>query len=169
LAAGAIVFQAVPGRTAPAPADRPMIVGAALPVVANRAGFRALPATGPEAQAARDLYRAAFVDEPAEVLLKDVATEAELKRRVDGGRWRVLHLATHGVFESPARIAALRADIRLRSTTARNRLTESAMMIHIVRSPPSPLRGRRSSGESARKARSPEAMDAKVRRGFVLR
>jgi CHAT domain-containing protein/Tfp pilus assembly protein PilF len=112
LAAGAIDFQADPGHTAPTPADTPGIVPPALPVVANRAGFQPLPATGPEAQSARDLYHAAFADEPAELLLKDVPTEAELKRRLDGGRWRMLHLATHGFFESPARIAALRADIR---------------------------------------------------------
>jgi CHAT domain-containing protein len=112
LTAGAIDFQADPGRTTPAPADRPRIVPAALPAVAQRAGFRALPATGPEAQSARDLYHAAFADEPAEALLEAAPTEAELKRRLDGGRWRVLHLATHGFFESPARIAALRAEVR---------------------------------------------------------
>jgi CHAT domain-containing protein len=80
--------------------------------VAQRGGFRALPATGPEAQAARDLFRTAFADQPAEVLTGAQATEGALRRRLDGGHWRVVHLATHGFFESPARIAALRADIR---------------------------------------------------------
>ncbi len=35
-----------------------------------------------------------------------------MKRRLDGGRLRVVHLATHGFFESPARVAALRAEFR---------------------------------------------------------
>jgi CHAT domain-containing protein len=109
LAAGAIDFQADPGRSLPA--ERPTIAAAA-PLVAKRGGFQALPATGPEAQAARDLFRTAFADQPAEVLTGAQATEGELKRRLDGGHWRVVHLATHGFFGSPARIAALRAEIR---------------------------------------------------------
>jgi CHAT domain-containing protein len=110
LAAGAIDFQADPGRSLPP--ERPTITPVLAPLVAQRGGFRALPATGPEARAARDLFRTAFADQPAEVLTGAQATEGELKRRLDGGRWRVVHLATHGFFESPARIAALRADIR---------------------------------------------------------
>jgi len=82
------------------------------PVVAQRAGFRPLPATGPEAQAVRDLFHAAFADQVAEVLTGAAPTEAEVKHRLDGGRWRVLHLATHGFFESPAPIAALRSAVR---------------------------------------------------------
>ncbi len=39
-------------------------------------------------------------------------TEAAIKQRLDGGHWRVVHLGTHGFFESPARIAALRAAVR---------------------------------------------------------
>jgi tetratricopeptide (TPR) repeat protein len=39
-------------------------------------------------------------------------TEAAIKRRLDGGHWRVVHLGTHGFFESPARVAALRAAVR---------------------------------------------------------
>jgi CHAT domain-containing protein len=109
LAAGAIDFQADPGRSLPA--ERPTIPAPA-PLVAQRSGFRPLPATGPEAQAARDLFRTAFAGQPAEVLTGARATEGELKRRLDGGHWRVVHLATHGFFESPARIAALRAEIR---------------------------------------------------------
>jgi CHAT domain-containing protein/tetratricopeptide (TPR) repeat protein len=112
LAAGAIDFQADPGPAVPVPADRPAIAPAPLRVVAHRGEFRALPETGPEAQAARDLFHAAFADQPAEVLTGALPTEAALKRRLDGGRWRVVHLATHGFFESPARIAALRAAIR---------------------------------------------------------
>jgi len=114
LAAGAIDFQADPGRSAFP--DRPPIMPVLPPVVAQRAGFRPLPATGPEAQSARDLFHAAFADQPAELLLQAVPTEAEVKRRLDGGRWRVLHLATHGFFESPARIATLRTAVRREQT-----------------------------------------------------
>jgi hypothetical protein len=96
--------EAHPGRTVPP--GHPTIMPAT--VVAQRGGFRALPATGPEAQSARDLFHATFADQPAEVLTGALPTEAELKRRLDGGRWRVVHLATHGFFESPTRILALR-------------------------------------------------------------
>jgi tetratricopeptide (TPR) repeat protein len=111
LAAGNIDFQADPGQARPP--DRPAIAPAPpSPVVAQRAGFRALPATGPEAQSSRDLFHATFADQPTEVLTGAVPTEAALKQRLDGGRWRVIHLATHGFFESPSRVAALRAQNR---------------------------------------------------------
>ncbi len=113
LAVGDVDFRADPGQ--PGPAARPP---PGVPVVAQRAGFRPLPATGPEAQAARDLFHAAFADQPAELLTGAEPTEAELKKRLDGGRWRVLHLATHGFFESPARIAALRAAARREDPSA---------------------------------------------------
>jgi CHAT domain-containing protein len=56
------------------------------------------------------LYRAAFADQPADLLAGADAGEAALKQRLDGGRVRVVHLATHGFFESPDRFDALRAD-----------------------------------------------------------
>ena len=59
-----------------------------------------------------EVFHAAFADQPAELLTGAAASESELKRRLDGGHVRVVHLATHGFFESPARIAALRAEIR---------------------------------------------------------
>jgi CHAT domain-containing protein/Tfp pilus assembly protein PilF len=108
LAAGNIDFQADPGQSGPS--DLPTLSPA--PVLVQRGGFSPLPATGPEATAARDLFHKTFADQPADLLTGAGATEAELKHRLDGGRWRVVHLATHGFFESPARIAALRAAVR---------------------------------------------------------
>jgi CHAT domain-containing protein/tetratricopeptide (TPR) repeat protein len=107
LAVGDVDFQADPGRSSPS--ERPMILA---PMVPQRGGFDALPATGPEASAARDLFHNAFADQPAALLTRAAPTEAELKRRLDGGHVRVVHLATHGFFESPARITAFRAAVR---------------------------------------------------------
>jgi CHAT domain-containing protein/Tfp pilus assembly protein PilF len=110
LAAGAIDFRASPGR-APVPV-RPAILLAppSAPVtMVQRAGFRPLPGTEAEVRGVGALFRAAYPDQPAELLTGAEATEAELKRQLDGRHWRVIHLATHGFFDSPARIAALRA------------------------------------------------------------
>ena len=109
LAAGDIDFQADLGRAAPAAPGRLMMLAQAGD---DRGGFRPLPATGPEARRARDLFHAAFADQPADLLTGAEPTEAELKRRLDGGRLRVIHLATHGFFEPPGRIAALRGAVR---------------------------------------------------------
>jgi CHAT domain-containing protein len=81
-------------------------------VLVQRDGFSPLPATGPEAAAARELFHIAFADQPAELLTGAGATEAALRHRLDVGHLRVVHLATHGFFESPARISALRAAVR---------------------------------------------------------
>jgi CHAT domain-containing protein len=107
LAVGDVDFQADPGQ--PAPATRPRL---GLSVVAQRGGFRPLPGTGPEARRARELFHAAFAGQTAELLTQAEPTEAAIKRRLDGGHWRVVHLGTHGFFESPARVAALRAEAR---------------------------------------------------------
>jgi CHAT domain-containing protein len=114
LAAGDIDFQADPGQAGPS--DRPTTAPA--PVLVQRGGFAPLPATGPEATAARDLFHNAFADQPAELLTGAGATEAVLKHRLDGSHLRVVHLATHGFFESPARIAALRAAVRREELSA---------------------------------------------------
>jgi CHAT domain-containing protein len=78
-------------------------------VIAQRGGFTPLPGTGPEARRACALFQTAFGGQPTQVLTRAEPTEAEVKRRLDGGHWRVVHLGTHGFFESPARVAALRA------------------------------------------------------------
>jgi len=107
LAIGDVDFQAEPGRSAP-----PVPGVIASPLVAHRGGFQPLPGTGPEARLARDLFLATFIGQPADLLTGPAPTEGEIKRRLDGGRLRLVHLGTHGFFESPARIAALRAAVR---------------------------------------------------------
>jgi CHAT domain-containing protein/Tfp pilus assembly protein PilF len=108
LAVGGVDFQADPGRSQHS--DRPEPAAPApAPLLAKRGGFASLPGTLPEAESVRAQYRGAFADQPADLLVGADAREGELKRRLNGGRVRVVHLATHGFFESPARFAALRA------------------------------------------------------------
>jgi tetratricopeptide (TPR) repeat protein len=104
LAVGDVDFQADPGQSVPSARTE-----LGVRVIAQRTGFKPLPGTGPEARRACALFQAAFADQPAEVLTRVGPTEAEIKRRIDGGHLRVVHLGTHGFFESPARVAALRA------------------------------------------------------------
>jgi CHAT domain-containing protein len=108
LAAGAIEIQADPGRAIPTPSAHPSRVAAAT----ERSGFRPLPGTRVEGELALDLFHRAFPDRPTVLLTGAEPTEGEMKKRLDGGRWRAVHLGTHGFFESPARVAALRAVIR---------------------------------------------------------
>jgi CHAT domain-containing protein/tetratricopeptide (TPR) repeat protein len=103
LAVGAVNFAADPGKAEPS--DGPL---APAPILANRGGFKPLPATGPEAVRARDLFRMAFADQKAELLTGAEPTEGAIKRHLHHGRLRVVHLGTHGFFESPARLTALR-------------------------------------------------------------
>jgi CHAT domain-containing protein/tetratricopeptide (TPR) repeat protein len=114
LAAGAIDFQADPGRAAPLPPGHPSLVVAAW----ERSGFAPLPGTRAEGELARDLFCRAFPDQPAVLLTGGEPTEAEVKKRLDGGHWRVVHLGTHGFHESPARVAALRAAVRREQPSA---------------------------------------------------
>ena len=107
LAVGDVDFRADPGQPGPSPRFPPGV-----PLIAKRGGFRPLPGTGPEARRAVELFHATFAGQPTELLTGAEPTEAALKRRLDGGRWRAVHLGTHGFFESPARIAALRAEVR---------------------------------------------------------
>ena len=107
LAVGDVDFQADPGQLGPA--ARPP---SGITVAAKRAGFGPLPGTGPEARRARELFHAAFAGQAADLMTRAEPTEAAIKRRLDGGHWRVVHLGTHGFFESPARIAVLRAQVR---------------------------------------------------------
>jgi CHAT domain-containing protein len=106
LAACAIDFQADPGRAVPSPVAHPSLV-----LAAERGGFGPLPGTQAEGELAYDLFRQAFPGKEALLLTGREPTEAEIKRRLDGGNWRTVHLGTHGFFESPARIAALRTTV----------------------------------------------------------
>jgi CHAT domain-containing protein/Tfp pilus assembly protein PilF len=110
LAVGGVDFRADPGRSQPS--DRPRRAPPApVPLLVQRSGFAPLPGTLPEAASVRALYRAAFPDQPADLLVGADPSEYELKRRLNGGHVRVVHLATHGFFESSARFGALRARI----------------------------------------------------------
>ncbi len=57
------------------------------------------------------LFDAAFPQQHALVLTGTAPTEAAVKQQL-GRHWRHLHLATHGFFESPARVAAIRAGLK---------------------------------------------------------
>ena len=133
LAVGDVNFQANPG------AAQPSLHPAAPSLVVKRAGFLPLPGTGGEAAHARDLFHTAFADQPAILLTKGEPTEGEIKRRLDGGRWRVIHLATHGFFESPDRVAALRkADQEnspaIRAKLARDDVNATVELMPLLRS-----------------------------------
>ena len=110
LAAGGIDFATDPGTALPPSRPHLALSTSPVPVGAARAGFRPLPGTLAEAEAVGDLFQSAFANQPMVLLTGTRPTEAEMKKRLNGGRWRVLHLATHGFFESPARLAAFRRD-----------------------------------------------------------
>ncbi len=78
----------------------------------QRAGFRALAGTEPEVRRIAQLFDAAFPQQHALVLTGAAPTEAAVKQQLGGRHWRHLHLATHGFFESPARVAAIRAGLK---------------------------------------------------------
>ena len=77
----------------------------------DRAGFGPLPGTELEAQCCRDLFVKAFPKDSAVLLTGAEAHAGRIKEECGKGR-RYLHLATHGFFESPARVVALRAGLR---------------------------------------------------------
>jgi CHAT domain-containing protein/Tfp pilus assembly protein PilF len=105
LAIGGIDYQADPGGAAPTElASSP----GALVADSQRATFVALAGTGPEVRTIGKLFGAAFPQQHALILTGAEPTEAAVKQQL-GRRNRYLHLATHGFFESPARVAARRA------------------------------------------------------------
>jgi CHAT domain-containing protein len=110
LAAGAIDFLADPGGSAPRhPWQRRVVIAER-----QRGGFAPLPGTKAEGELARDLFRRSFPNQPAVFLTGAGPSEGEIKKRLDGGHWRAVHLGSHGFFEGPGRIAALRASMRRR-------------------------------------------------------
>jgi tetratricopeptide (TPR) repeat protein len=105
LAIGGIDYQADAGRAAPSESapTSPVLLADSL-----RAAFHALAGTEPEVRRIAELFGAAFPQQRALVLTGAAPTESAVKQLL-GRRWRHLHLATHGFFESPARVARLRA------------------------------------------------------------
>jgi CHAT domain-containing protein/tetratricopeptide (TPR) repeat protein len=106
LAAGAIDYAADPGYTSPTP-----VPPAASNSLAERdlvnVGFQALPGTGPEVDRIREAFLHANPSEQAELLTGGAATEGAIKERIGRHRWRYVHLATHGFYESPRRLTAM--------------------------------------------------------------
>jgi CHAT domain-containing protein/tetratricopeptide (TPR) repeat protein len=105
LAVGGIDYQVDPGG-APSTGSSP--TPGVLVVDSDRAGFKSLAGTGPEARQVGKLFDAAFPGQHALILTGAEPTEGAIKQHL-GRHWQYLHLATHGFFESPARVAALRA------------------------------------------------------------
>ncbi len=90
------------------PADR----AAGIQIAAKeRVIFPPLPGTDIEARRGRDLFEKAFPKDSATLLTGAEAHKGRVKEECGKGR-RYLHLATHGFFESPARIALLRAGVQ---------------------------------------------------------
>ena len=108
LAIGGIDYQADPGGAAPTEAAPTPGV---LLAESQRAGFRALAGTEPEVRGIAELFDAAFPKQHALVLTGAAPTEEAVKQQL-GQHRRYLHLATHGFFESPARVAAVRAGLK---------------------------------------------------------
>jgi CHAT domain-containing protein len=105
LVAGGIDYAADPG-----PASAVVAVAAEPPRLEprQRAGFNFLPGTEVEARRCHELFHQEFPAEPATLLTRAAAQEGRFKTE-SGRHYRYLHLATHGFFESPRLIAAVRA------------------------------------------------------------
>ena len=122
LAVGGVDYNAVPNRVA-RPESAKGVEGAKTTPFADsgRATHRLRPRTVPasaccqarksEARRCRDLFVKAFPKDTALLLTGAEPHEARIKEECGKG-YRYLHLATHGFFESPSKIAALRAGLR---------------------------------------------------------
>jgi CHAT domain-containing protein len=108
LAVGGIDYQADPGRMGPAESG---LTPSVLVADSQRSAFGALAGTGPEVQRIGQLFGTSFPRQHALILTGATPTESAVKQQL-GRHWRHLHLATHGFFESPARVAAMRAGLK---------------------------------------------------------
>jgi CHAT domain-containing protein len=74
----------------------------------QRAGFMFLPGTELEARRSRELFVRTFSGARAELLSGSEPTKIRIKNEL-ARRYRFVHLATHGFFESPQRVAIFRS------------------------------------------------------------
>ncbi len=81
------------------------------PLPPGKEGWQPLPRTGLEALRARQRFETAFAPERGTLLEGREASVAKLKEEA-GKHYRVLHLATHGFFESPVRLVARMRGLR---------------------------------------------------------
>jgi hypothetical protein len=77
-----------------------------------KGGFDSLPGTAVEIQRLADLFRKALPKDEVTLLTGSDPTRARLEKELDARHYRYLHLATHGFFESPERLAAMMAGLR---------------------------------------------------------
>jgi len=106
LAIGGIRYEAEPGLAKPTQVVRE---GRPLLDESDRGHISFLPGTEMEARRCRELFQQAFPKERATLLVGAEPSEARVKQEFNA-RYRYIHLATHGFFESPRLIATLRAD-----------------------------------------------------------
>ncbi len=108
LAIGGVDYRADPGGATSAES---VPIPNVLVADSQRSAFGALTGSGPEVRSIAQLFGAAFPMQQASVLTGAAPTEGAVKEQL-GQHWLHLHFATHGFFESPARVAAIRAGFK---------------------------------------------------------
>src|SRR5262249_45704982 len=120
LAIGGISYDAEPPESKPpvgaakGPAASPKKTAIAAPIkvplvgAQERAGFNFLAGTDLEARRCREIYSQVFPKERSLFLHGAEPTKKRVEDEFSRG-FRYVHLATHGFFESPDRIASFRA------------------------------------------------------------
>src|SRR5262249_51792143 len=106
LALGGLDYDADPGKP---PAEPSLLRGS--PPAKPKGGFDLLPGTAVEVKRLAALFRKAAPKDTFTLLTGSEPTRARLEKELQT-RPRYLHLATHGFFESPDRLAALMAGLR---------------------------------------------------------
>lgn len=102
LAIGGIQYQSVPGAAVASLDTVPF---------AQRSGFGYLAGTEPEAALCRDLFQKTYPGEKIQFLTGVEPYKTRVKDEC-AKKYRYLHLATHGFFESPNRLKAMRGGVR---------------------------------------------------------
>jgi CHAT domain-containing protein len=113
LAVGNVDFEQLPEPTDDIPAPAKLLATRSLNIAPKlRSGFIALPGTGLEVERAVALYQRQFTQPRVKLATKRAAGETRVKEELEAG-WSVVHIATHGFFESPERLRnMLRAEQR---------------------------------------------------------